>query len=208
MGRSAVKRLLALCIVFSLFSCVTTQNSTTSDSRWLAPSPQLREQIEENIERLPYTHHSDRIQLVQWFAEVGEPAYPWLLELTQDEREGVASSAISALGSTRDARLVEVIHELEWPTPEEDFERALAKARALLWLGDWSEIPVLIQGLESDRLWTRALCAKTLQAETNDLHGFDPRGEPAERAEAVAAWKAWWTERSSDPLLEASMSTE
>ena len=195
---------LLLSLSCFLVSCVTTEGAAESQSRWLEPSPQLREQIEENVERLPYTHHSDRLQLVQWFAEVGEPAYPWLIELAGDEREGVASAAISALGSTRDPRLVEVIRELPWPSPEEDFNRALARARALLWLGDWSEIPILIDGLESDRVWTRALCASTLFAETKEQHGYDPQGDEESRAAAVAEWRAWWSARSGDPLLEGS----
>ncbi len=198
---------LAICLlVLPLVSCVTsTQGSVKSKpKKWLEPTPTLREDIEEQIQRLPFTHNVERVELIRWFAGVGEPAYPFLLKLARDERRGVASAAISALGATGDPRLVPELRALPWPTPEQDFGQALERARALLRLGDWDEIPVLITGLESERLWTRSLCARTLKEATNLLHGFDPKADEASRAKAVTAWRQWWREQSNDPLLETS----
>lgn len=192
---------------FGLTSCVTTTNGVQesgSVSKWLEPSSALREDIERQAERLPYTHNRERVELIHWFATVGEPAYPWLLELARDDRRGVAGAAISALGATGDQRLIEDMRALPWPTPDEDLVQALERARALLRLGDWEEIPVLIRGLESDRLWTRALCSRTLTEATNMSHGYLPEGTLESRELAIGEWKNWWEARSGDSLLEAS----
>lgn len=82
--------------------------------------------------------------------------------------------------------------------------QALERARALLRLGDWDAIPIIILGLESDRPYTRALCARELKQATNNHRGFDPQGDPESRAIAVNEWKNWWRARKNDPLLEAS----
>ena len=199
--------LAALGLPLLITSCVSTTSGSqrvANPGKWLEPSPTLRADIEAQAARLPFTHNSERVELVRWFAGVGEPAYPWLFELAQDEREGVASAAISALGSTGDQRLIEDIRALPWPTASENLSQALERARALLRLGDWSAIPTMIVGLESDRPYTRALCARALTDATNNSHGFQPHADEASRANAVKEWKDWWRSRSNDPLLEAS----
>ena len=60
----------------------------------------------------------ERVELVRWFSEVGEPAYPVLLELCEDSRPDVAGAALGALGATGDSRLVEELHALPWPGEE------------------------------------------------------------------------------------------
>jgi hypothetical protein len=67
-------------------------------------------------------------------------------------------------------------------------------------LGDWSWSTVLIDGLESSSLWSRALCARTLRDTTRMSFGFDPRKDPAHSADAIARWRAWDAARRADPL--------
>lgn len=192
-----------LVAVLCLAACQTTTDQPrheVPDSPWLQPSPLLRARIAENVERLPWTHGTERLELIRWFAAVGEPAYDELLELAQDPRTDVAASALAALGATRDQRLVTSIHALEWPAgmpPELQLERA----RTLLFLGDWSEVPVLIRGLESDDLGTRALAGYALYRVTGDRLGFDPQAPPEERSAAVARWRDWWQGRQLEGLL-------
>jgi hypothetical protein len=168
---------------------------------WLEPSPSLQIQIDEQADRLPWTHGVERIELIRWFATVGEPAYPKLLELAADPRPDVAGSALAALGSTNDSRLVEPIRALTWsyrlPRPVQ-----LERARALVRLGDWSEVPTLIEGLEDEDVYVRALCSKTLFDLTRERFGYDPNSTQLEREQAVERWWGWWRARSLDPLAE------
>lgn len=186
-------------------SCVTVGDEPAHQANlgpWVEASPQLQEKIDSQAQRLPWSHGMDRVELIQWFAGVGEPAYPTLLNLVLDPRADVAGAALAALGATRDSRLVEPLRDLPWPAADSP-DLALERARTLLRLGDWSMVPLLMKGLEDERLMTRALCGQALYEATHERFDFDPNGTAEERAESVERWKAWWYARQSDPLLGA-----
>jgi hypothetical protein len=191
-------------LLVALASCTTTTSSlgdAGGPSPWLKPSPGLRTQIEDTAKRLPWTHGMERIDAISWFARVGEPAYPTLLAMVQDPRHDVAGAALAALGATRDSRLVEPLHAIPLDSTTQNADLVLERARTLLRLGDWQAVPQLVDGLRDERLITRALSAQALFEATHERFGFDPRGEPADREKAIAAWEAWWHERERDPLL-------
>lgn len=196
-----------LCAAVLAGGCVSTSSSTTAGGHtgpWLAPSPTLQSQIDDNAKRLPWTHGVERVQMIQWFAGTGEPAYAKLLELLRDPRDDVAGAAYAALGATRDSRLVEYIREIPLPTGEQSLDLAYERARALIRLGDYQVVPTLIAGLHDERPLARALCSQTLIEATHENFGFDARGEEAAREEAIKKWEAWWTSRQGDPLISGS----
>lgn len=170
-------------------------------SPWIQPTPLLAQQIEDEAARLPYSHGFDRLEQVRWFAAVGEPAYSVMLRLAADSRDDVAAAALAALGATRDSRLVSHIHALPWSKERIQGDLGLERARTLVRLGDWSEIPTLIRGLEDERLFTRSLCADALKEATHETQDFDPRAEKSAREKSVARWQQWWGERSGEGIL-------
>lgn len=192
----------------ALAACTTTSSSVQdagSNSPWLKPSPGLRQQIEDAAKRLPWTHGLERVDAIAWFARVGEPAYPTLLQMVVDPRKDVAGAALAALGATRDSRLVEPLRALPWPSAETSTDLALERARTLLRLGDWQMVPHLITGLRDDRLMTRALCAQALWESTHERFDYDPKSEGEERENSVRQWDAWWRERERDPMLKSRL---
>lgn len=197
-------RTALLVLVAALCSaCVTTLASsrpTQDPDGWLEPSPSLRGQIEDEAKRLPWTHGLDRIEAIHWFASVGEPAYPTLLDMVLDPRPDVAGAALAALGATKDSRLVEPLRALPWPD-RAHADLALERARTLLRLGDWQMVPRLVTGLRDERVLTRALCIQALDEATNERFGFDPRGTDEAREASVARWEKWVADRLADPLL-------
>lgn len=208
--RSALKlscSSISIAALLVLGACKTTgedvKSSHTGDgeSDWIQPSPILREQIEDESERLPWTHGFERLEQIRWFASVGEPAYTALLELAVDPRDDVAAAALAALGATLDRRLVPHIRKLAWAEERKKSDLGLERARTLVRLGDWSEIPVLIRGLEDERLYTRSLCADALREATHETMDFDPRAERTERDKAIKRWEEWWGERSGEGLI-------
>jgi hypothetical protein len=195
---------LLFCLASGLGACATTQSSVPA-SAWLEPSPTLARRIDEEGKRVPYTHGVERVELIRWFASVGEPAYPKLLELAADPRKDVAIAALAAIGATRDSRLVPYLEKLPPPDARDGSDGTdlcLERARTLLRLGDWSAVPTLIEGLRDERMFTRALCSQALTEATKESFGFDPKLEPAQSAEAVQKWADWWKARSSDKLLQ------
>jgi hypothetical protein len=199
---SIARSTLAILMGCLLGACATTRSSASPSRGWLEPSPILREEIENKAQRIPWTNtFEERIELIQWFAGVGEPAYPYLLAMVTDPRPRVAGSALAALGSTGDPRLIEPLRALPWPT-EDNIDLALERARTLMQLGDWSLVPLIIEGLRDERFYTRAVCAKALSEATHEPIEFDPEGEADVREQQVLQWEAWWHARADDQLLQ------
>jgi len=186
-------------------ACVSTDSAvktSSSSGPWIEPSQNLKTQIDDRAQRFPWTHGLERVELIQWFAGVGEPAYSTLLEFARDQRPDVSGAALAALGATRDSRLVPYLRAIPPATGEGAVDLNLERARTLVRLGDWASIPVLIDGLSDERPITRALCSQALFEATRERFDFDPRGEPEARQAAVEKWTTWWKARNLDPLLQ------
>ncbi|HED64104.1 MAG TPA: hypothetical protein ENJ09_00985 [Planctomycetes bacterium] len=198
--------LLALVLPPALGSCVSTspQRKAVTDGPWIAASPVLQQQIQDEAKRLPWTHGFERLEQIRWFASLGEPGYATLLDLATDPRDDVAAAAFAAMGATLDNRLVPYIREIRIPSGEDHKDLQLERARTLVRLGDWGEIPTLIAGLRDDRVYTRSLCHDALTEATHEDKGFDPRASDEAREAAVSRWEQWWRDRSSDSLLSAA----
>jgi len=194
-------------VLATLSACVTVgpvgHFRKPSTSLWIEPSPQLQLRLDEQAERLPYTHGQARLDQIHWFATIGEPAYSTLLVLVQDPRPDVAGSALAALGATRDSRLVEPLRDLPRSEATPDWLR-YEWARTYLRLGDWGAIPVLIQALRSEEMMIRALGGQALFEATGQRFGFEPQGEIAERDAAIVRWEEWWQSRQVEGVLLTS----
>lgn len=196
------KTIRSLPLLALLAACASTRASHPAAGEWLEPSAALKEKIEMNAAKVPWTNIIEqRVELIQWFAGVGEPAYPTLLELAADPRPIVSGTALAALGATRDARLVEHVRALP-ASGSPDIE--LEQARTLLMLGDWSRIDVLVGGLRDSRHYTRAISIRALREATQEDFGFDPSAAPEAREAAVKKWEKWYLSRVRDPLLSDS----
>jgi len=192
-----------------LAACASTDPA--SRENWLKPSPTLAQTIDQKAERMAWTHNlEDRVELIQWFAGVGEPAYPKWLELAEDERPHVAGSALAALGATGDPSLIKYIREIH--VDRDDQSLRLEHARALANLGDWGETRVLIDALRSEQPYTRAVAARTLRNLTGQSLGYDARAEEGEREQAVQRWERWWAASQSfgsqlEPVVQPASQT-
>lgn len=190
-------------VLLVVSACGTTKSSVSAGGgEWLTPSPALEQRLADEAKRMPWTHGIERVELIQWFASVGEPAYPTLLSMARDERRDVASAGWAALGATRDSRLVESLHAIPFQPSAANRDLGLERARALLRLGDWSAVPVLIAGLSDERMLVRGLSIQALNEATHETFEYDARAEQPQRAEAIARWRAWWQSRSQDTLLQ------
>ena len=168
---------------------------------WLRPSAEMERQMRARGNRFPWLQTlEERVEMVEWFRQRGEPTYPTLLGLLADPRPQVSGTALACLGAMRDPRLLPFLNEIPWP-PEDEVDIRLERARTHMQLGDWSYVALLVDGLEDSRPMTRAICARSLQRGTKMDFGFDPYGEQAERTEAVARWREWADELLQDAML-------
>lgn len=201
MKRRATNLLLLSALFLGACKTVTPNYAEGPKSDWLLPSPILAQQIADEAARLPWTHGFERLEQIRWFAMVGEPAYDTLLALAEDERDDVASAALSALGDTQDRRLVPYIQRIAWEEDRLQGDLGLERARTLLHLGDWSEIPTLVRGLRDERQYTRALCIQALHRATGETFGFDAKADLTDRVRAIDSWEVWWRARTGEGLL-------
>ncbi len=193
-----------LSLLLLLAACASTDaGSEGTEPEWLKPSKTLQRQIEDQITRLPWTHGLERVEQISWFAGVGEPAYPYLLELCADPRPDVAASAVAALGATGDSRLVEPLRRVEWKSGEDKALR-FERARAGIRLGDWEQIHVLVDGLEDDSPWVRGLSIVTLREATRIDFGYAANGDAASRAAAVKRWRDWIAQRTREGIVSGA----
>lgn len=199
--KSAAKQIWPSALLWTALvaSCASPAPTSTSGP-WLRASPALRQQIEDQITRLPWTHGLERVEQITWLASVGEPAFERLLELCGDRRADVAASAVAALGATRDSRLVEPLRSVTWAVPD-DRSLVYERARAFVRLGDWSQVGVLIDGLGADDGWARAWCLSALREVTGQEMGFDPQAGAAEREAGLERWRRWHASRSGEGIL-------
>ncbi len=204
-----LRRLVALSTLSLalLAGCVTEGGRSTraslseaSGSEFAEPTEQLARQIESHARNVRQSRDLTVFSReAEWFTEVGEAAYPTLLELAGDADVRVASFGLATVAAQRDPRLLAPLKRTV-DEPEAGPLR-LEYARALLALGDFSRAEVLIDALEDDDVRVRGNALKALREATGETQGFQPQGPPEERAAAVVRWRAWWTARQADPHL-------
>jgi hypothetical protein len=193
--------LLALTSVL-LAACITTGtgsiSTSSSDSEWVQPTPQFRRKLRQQADRVPYIQRTEEmLAVIRFFVQARESAYDLLLEMAATSNPKVAGTALAALGETRDERLAPHVAALELRA-EGGRQLQYERARCLVKLGDWSEMPLLVSGLRDDELWFRALCAKALRDATHLSQGFQPDGDEVEREAAAQAWEAWLVAREAN----------
>ena len=81
----------------------------------------------------------------------------------------------------------------------------LESARAVLEIGAWNAVPVLLQGLNDPDLQTRSLCAEILEQKVGENFGYDPKASESERAASILQWNRWWEEKKGDPSVEGNL---
>jgi len=193
--------LLALTSVL-LAACTTTGtgsiSTSSSDSEWVQPTPQFMRKLRQQADRVPYIQRTEEMmEVIRFFVQARESAYDLLLELAATSNPKVAGTALAALGETRDERLAPYVAALELRA-EGGLQLQYERARCLVKLGDWGEMPLLVSGLRDDELWFRALCAKALRDATHLSQGYQPDADEVEREAAVQAWEAWLVAREAD----------
>ncbi|MCB9906680.1 MAG: hypothetical protein H6830_03095 [Planctomycetes bacterium] len=202
------KPILASSLLLGLAACSGTRASQSSQTgkiepttQWLKPTPQLQQEMQMQIERMPWLKGTEESQnMIEWWSALGEAGYADLLKVAQDPRAKVADLAFAALAASRDKRLVPSLRAIPW---DADAPMALqySRARCHLRLGDWSHIDVLIAGLRDEVPYNRALCARILNTATNNDFGYHYNMPSDEREVAVQRWEAWYKERAPEALM-------
>ena len=186
----------------------TTQGSTglegspLPETNWIEGSPVLEREIAAHVAQVPNLQKpEDFVREVEWFVRAGEPAFPTLLDMARNTDPKVAGFALAVMSACGDSSLVPHLETIPWTEGDSQEARQLRyeRARCHVKLGDWKPLPVLVEGLDDEYVWNRALCFKALREETGQTFDYHPRMEGEERAACVARWQEWLEARRLDP---------
>lgn len=181
--------LVGLCLL-GLGGCSSTREGSPGPAAPAVPGPLLRKQIAHRIANLKFQRGVALLDSLNWLILYGEAAVPQLLTALQAPDPRTRAYAAYVLGEIGDRRAVPPLR------------RALARERvrlvryetaaALVTLGDWGQVGLLIEGLADPRRRFRHKCFEVLEKQLRLTLGYDPDAPPAEREQALAKWRAWW----------------
>ena len=195
--RTAVAALLLTCLV--LAGCQGAQSQkrelpeNTVDAGpgnrpWFAGTPEMQERIRKMLAMVPDTKGAGRIELGRRIVGFGEPATPILVDALNDQSADTRGTAAWLLGFVKDPRTADALARAA--SDEDPLVRYEASA-SLLAIGDPRGLNGLITGLQDEDPRIREKCITVLEAHTGETMGFRADDRPAERAAAVARWRAW-----------------
>lgn len=206
MPLSHAHRLLRASVLLlgALASCAGTHTTSASlpAGEWLEPSADLKRKIDQKA--VEVSNCQDRytwVGLSDWFQSVGEPAYPKLLEMVEYGDPRQRSTALCVIAAMQDRRLLQPMREAMPPAALERESTRREYARALAKLGDFSELPVLIEAMRDSDPEQFGLAHRALEEVTNTQIQVRANSTPEERERIVAAWMAWWEQHQGDLLL-------
>jgi len=203
--------LLALTAPLALTaSCSSTKGSvdtglTEVSSEWVQPTETDQRLINVRAMEVSVINSEDGyVELSDWFQSRGDQVYPKLLEMvaTGDTRQ--RSFSLSVIAALRDQRLAMPLRAAMPESALDSKGHGYEYARALASMGDFSRLPLLIDGLQDDDIYTRALANDTLQKATRNAIPFKANATAEVRQEAVDAWMLWWERQQADELLNGS----
>ncbi|MDG1491643.1 MAG: hypothetical protein P8M11_01215 [Planctomycetota bacterium] len=194
----------SLLLLGALSSCASNAQtqSSVSSSEWLQPSGDLQRKInQKEIEVSLCADQVTWIGLSDWFQSVGEPAYPKLIEMVEFGNPRQRSFSLCVIAAMQDRRLLEPMREampaasLQAEGIHREYARALAK------MGDFSELPVLIEALRDSSPEQFGRAARALETVTNSNIPVSAASTLEEREEIIEAWLLWWENQQQDALL-------
>ncbi len=206
MPLNTTRRLLSasLLVLASLASCATnaTTSASFSASEWLEPSPELQRKIDQKEAEVSLCPDQFTwIGLSDWYQSVGEPAYPSLLQMVQYGDMRQRSFSLCVIAAMQDRRLLEPMREALPPASLEAEGTRRESARALAKMGDFSELPVLIEALRDSSPEQFGRAARALETVTNSDIPVSANTTAEEREEIVEAGLQWWENQQRDELL-------
>ncbi len=196
--------LLALGALGALASCASNASTSASlaSDGWIEASPELQRKIvQKEAEVTICPDQFTWIGLSDWYQSVGEPTYPSLLEMIQFGNNRQRSFSLCVLAAMQDRRLLEPMREA-MPTEALGSEGIRREyARALAKMGDFSELPILIEALRDSSPEQFGRAARALETVTNSDIPVSASTSYEDREKIVEDWLQWWSAQQGDALL-------
>ncbi len=204
----ALAALVLTAFLLSTGACRTRDGDRIPDPRcrvdagegnrpYFAGDESTRDEITALVAELAAARGEKVIEVGMRLVGKGEPAVPALRAALIADDPALRANAAYLLGVLKDRRTVPDLRRAS--TDDVDTTVRYEAASALLELHDASGFAVLVGGLDDTDARRRAKCIDVLAEKTHERFGFEPDGDPAERAASIRRWKAWLAARAQDP---------
>ena len=189
---------IAIASLFLLSACVTSYENgqlvAEREDRSGKPSrlERVQEQVNSRIERLKYQYGKELLGTLQELIALEELAIEPIGQAFQTADSRTRANLVYVLGYIGGAAA------RKWVVAGLSDESEVVRyesAAALMQLGDWSAVPVLITFMDSDSRRLRYKAHEILRLKTKQDFGYDFNAETAGRADEVQQWKSWWSGR-------------
>ena len=188
-----MRRFVLASLLLGLWAC---GSSSSFSHPYAEPNDLMGEAIDRRIATIPFQHREELFNNLIWLSQLGEQAIPALLQGLGHEDPKVRSNCAWVLGRVGDRRTISDLSRL---ADDENEQGRLEVARTLVNMGDMSQVPTLIGGLDSDKVQVRYLCHEALKGSTARDFGYDHlSASKANRRRTVFQWRSWWSEQSGD----------
>jgi len=201
-----MRHLIVVLPAFILISCVAVDQNGDRVAENDVRKPKqgrlerVHESVSARIEQMKFQHGKILLRTLQQLISVKELAYVPIVKAMPDADERTRANLIYVLGFMEghtDAHRVLAGH-LKDKSEVVRFE----SAAALMNLGDWSAVPILIGFMDSGSRRLRYKSHEVLRDSTRQDFGFDFDAEGNSRAPALAKWKAWWEDRREEIIYQ------
>lgn len=185
--------MLALAAFLSLPGCVTegAREDSARDSA-TPPVAQAHKAVTERIERMRFEYGKELLASVQALISLRELAKAPILEALPTTDARTRANLIYVLGYIGGP---EAHASVRRHSADSDMAVRYEAAAALMQMGDWSSIPVLISFMESPDRRIRYKAFQVLRERTEQDFGYEFNAPEVQRAESVNRWKSWWDGR-------------
>lgn len=189
-------------LVFLVVAACGTTKSRSDELPFVKPNELMGMEIQNRIAQIPYQHREELFNSLLWLVQRGEQAIPSLLDGLSHDEPKVRSNCAWVLGQIRDRRVIPSLRPMVRDSSE---SVRYEVARSLVALGDVQFAPVLIEGLDSDKVQVRYLCHEALKNATLRDFQYDHLGDDrVARSQAVYRWRTWWAQQSGDQFFASS----
>ncbi len=186
-------------LTFASTSCgSTTANPELSGIA--KPSQLMSDTIQDRISQIEYQEGDELLANLAWLSNQGVASLPGLIEALDNPVPKVRANAAWCLGQAGDRKAIPFLQK---HANDKNSTVRLEVSRQLLFLGDYSQVATLIDGLDSENGRVRFLAYEALRSTTGKDFGYDFRVASKEgRAESVAEWGSWWDEQKQSQWFE------
>lgn len=188
---------VGMLLVLLAGGCVTEGGPPEREDDGKGPVARVHARINRKIDRMPHLNGQRLLAVIQEIIAYKELALEPVKEALPDTDARTRANLIYILGYVGGEQAHAAV--IPYLKSEEEVVRFEAAA-ALVNMGDWSGVPLLLDYMESEDRHKRFKAAQAMLEVTDRDFGYNFDAPPHERQKAMKRWRHWWQDRRNSLL--------